>query len=512
MPAPRGASMRKQASISDAPCATFRRLMLRALAVAIVCSGCAQVLGLDETSSIGSLAVRLQRASVGTTVEFNPLDVGTTLPSFVVLDTAEPSGVRLVAAGAAQPGRWVAPTNAVEGVIYSYPESPIPHLLSFPKFAGSDLRTYVRAYEHPNPQPAPSPPPDVMISVSLPTAYQATERFMIEVVGAWVQYAVPPPALGNTVLTAATSYAAFTPTDRIGGGSVGQITAQDVVGLLRYEAVAGGSKLTGQLSFNPPDQTSEPMTVSGPLIPIAASQYQTLGATVPAAAVAARFAAQMPAVPPPAQGWRVEAAPGYAIGLPVGMLLADGPIAPDATTIAATYANPFSAQWHPTINYIASSQRTYSSGTASTMMSTSLQAIAEATASLTLDAAAGLPTMMAVNGMPLNVDGISLSLNVDGPIYVDITADRTQNTLYQVTVVELATAGTQFTRTPVAVVSGIESRLPLPPRVLQRGHTYFFQVTTTAGGYTKAPSGDLQTFALPVSHGSQDSAVFIVAP
>lgn len=465
------------------------------------------------------MAVRLQRVSVGASVEFNPLDVGTTLPSFFIRDTAEPTGVRKVDAMAAESGRWVAPTNAVDGVMYSYPDAPFPHLLWFPKFTGSDLRAYVTAYEHPNPQPAPSPPPNVMINVGLTTPFKIGEDFAIDVIGAWVRYAVPPPpppppppGVGAVVLANNTSYSAFTPFVAVPGGAAGQITAQDVVALVRYETVAGVRTLTGHLSLPPLDQTSDPIAVSGTLIPVGAGQYQSLAATITAGAVASRFGAQMPGVPPPTQSWRIEAAPGYAVGLPVGLLLAEGPVAPDATTIGATYANPFSAQWRPTIRYLATSQRSVTIGSATAVMSSSLQAIAEATTSQTLEMAAGLPTMTAINNMPLTTDGATLSLDVAGPVYVDITADRTPNTLYEITVVEMTAVGTQITRTPVAVVKGIESRLQLPPGAVQRGRTYSLHILCTAGGYTKAAAGDLQAFALPVSRGYQEGAVFTVAP
>lgn len=479
--------------------------MLRPIGIALLCSGCAQVLGIDETSSSGAISVRLQRVSVGASVEFNPLDVGTEQPTFLVRDLAQPSGVRLVDTRAAESGRWVASTDAVEGVLYSYPDNPIPHLLWFPKFSGTDLRAYVTKYEHPNPQPAPSPPPNVTISVGLTSQYRATESFAVGAVGAWVQYSVPAPIVGDVVLSNATSYSAFQPFGEI-GGSVGQITAQDVVALLRYESTpAGVVNLTGQLSVPAFDQTSDPMNLTGTLIPIGAGQLQSLGATIAAVDAAGRFTAQVPAIPPPVQSWRVDAAPGYALGRHVGFLLAAGPIAPDATAISATYANPFSPQWHPTVTYTAVAERTYNIGAIAIPMRSSLQAIAEAGPSISLNMAAGLPTQIAINGMPLTADGIAVNVDVKGPVYAEITSDRTENTLYEVTVVELSDTGI---RTPVAVVMGIESRLQLPPGVLQPGRSYYLRVDCTAGGYTKATSGNLQTFALPVSHGVQDSAVF----
>lgn len=487
-------------------------MYLRIIGIAILCSGCAELLGIEETSSVPnrSNAVRLQRVSVGASVEFNPLDVGTPTPSFFVADTSDPSGIQKIPTTTAEAGRWIATTRKpIDGVIYSFSDSPIPHLLSYPGFAGSDLRAYVNLYEHANPKPAASPGPTVMINVTLPTTYQPTESFAVDAVGAWSHFSVPPPAVGAPALANTSSYSMFKPFDGI-GGSLWQLTAQDVFALLRYDTVTGITKLTGHRVV-PVDSTNNTIAVTGIVTPLPTDQNQNLSANITPALVANRFATTMPASPPPAQSWRIDAAPGYALGLPFGFMLATGPVAQNAATITAMYTNPFSTQWHPTINYIAVSQRTFSMGANSTNMTTALQTVAEAAPSLTLEMAAGLPTKTTLNNMPLNVDGITLSLDVAGPVFVDITTDRTQNTLYEVTVVEVAVAGAQITRKPVAVTSGVDTHLPLPPGVLQAGHTYYLQVLCTAGGYTQAATGDLQTFALPVSRALQEGAVFTIA-
>ncbi len=479
-------------------------MQLRAIAIAFAFSGCAQLFGIEETSSGGggSIAVRLQRVSVGASVEFNPLDVGTNLPAFLVADSADPSGVRKIASGPAEPGRWLAPVGKVEGVIYSYPDVPAPRLLSFPGFSRPDLRASVNIYEHPNPKPAPSPA-DVAVVVTLPTPSKATESFSVEVVGAWVYYSIPQPPPGTNTLSLSVPYTAF---QSYTGGSVGQIAPQDVIALLRRDS----GTLTGQLVVTGIEQTSATIPLQGTLAPV--TPNQTFSATVSSASVANRFAAQKPTITSAVtQTYRVEASPGYALGMPVGFSLANGDIAPaDPTTINAPYANPFSAQWHPVASHIATAQRSFNIGGTTAVLTSFLQALSEANPSPALNMAAGLPTMTTINDIPLNADGMTVPLNVNGPVYVDVKADRTDNSVYEVTVVEIAVVESQITRTVVASTTGVDPHLPLPPGVLQAGHTYYLAVRCTAGGYTEAASGNLQTFALPVSIGYQEGAVFTV--
>lgn len=87
------------------------------------------------------------------------------------------------------------------------------------------------------------------------------------------------------------------------------------------------------------------------------------------------------------------------------------------------------------------------------------------------------------------------------------------STWFDVTVVDIAIVNTSVTRTPILDVAGPAPTLTLPPGTLQAGHTYTLATTCLSGGFVDAAAGDLQTFALPVSIGEVDSAVFtVVAP
>lgn len=485
---------------------------LGAVAIATVCAGCAQVFGIDETSSNNvSIEIHLQRVSIGASVVVSPLEVGNTPPAFLVEDTSDASGVRRVPASLVEPGRWAAPLKTVEGMVYTPPDSA-PRVVMFPKFSGAALTANYVVYEHPNPQPAPPPPADFSINVAIPP-YQPPgpggpgENFAFEVPGSWVYYTIPLPAAGATAITIPTLPAsAFLRYPTFGGPPV-KITTQDAVTLVRRV----NGTLTGQLVTTPIDQSTGTTTITGALG--AVTPATPFGAALSASAVATRFTAQVPAPSTAAvQEWRVEASPGYAYGAPVGISLANGTFTPTDTAINGVYGNPFPPQWHSTFSYTASASRTFSIGGAAATMDTRLQMIVEAKPGLTLDMPAGLPTMTAVNGVPLNSDGMTVALDVTKQVTVDIIADRTKNTLYEVTLVEIAVVGSQVTQTPVVTVSGLEPHLPLPPRSMQTGHTYNLRTRCVAGGYTNAAAGDLQATALPFSTGYQEGAVFTVIP
>lgn len=272
-----------------------------------------------------------------------------------------------------------------------------------------------------------------------------------------------------------------------------------------------GLGLTGQLVVPALDQSTGTTAISGVMAPVTATT--PFGVAISASAVATRFTAQVPAPTTAAtQDWRVQASPGHAFGAPVGVSLANGSFTPTDTAINGVYGNPFPAQWRATFTYTASATRTFSIGGAAATMATRLQTIDEAKSGLTLDMPVGLPTIITMNGTPLNSDGMTAALDVTKQVMVDITADRTQNTLYEVTLVEIAVVGNQVTQTPLVVVSGTTPHLPLPPRSMQTGHTYNLRTRCIAGGYSGAATGDLQSFALPVSYGYQEGAVFTVIP
>src|SRR4051794_25181730 len=111
----------------------------RVMAIAIVCSSCAQVFGIDETSPPPAATVALQRVSVGATVVTGPLDLGASTPTFLAVEAADPSGFRSLAGTLTEPGHWSAAIASVAGVVYRAPDLPAPfqHELAFQSRAQS---------------------------------------------------------------------------------------------------------------------------------------------------------------------------------------------------------------------------------------------------------------------------------------------------------------------------------------------------------------------------------------
>ena len=183
-------------------------------------------------------------------------------------------------------------------------------------------------------------------------------------------------------------------------------------------------------------------------------------------------------------------------------------------TIASSYANPFAAlQWQPMLTYSAGASRVFMLGGAAVTLASSLQTILDPAPGLVLDLPAGLPTSIAVGGVPLTADGMTPTLDAAKSIDVDIIADQPANTWYQAALIEITVVGTMVMRTPVIAVSGPAPHLALPPKVMVPGHTYTLVAACIAGGFRNAAAGDLQTFTLPVSIGQASSGVFtVVAP
>ena len=476
-----------------------------AIAIAVVCSSCAQVFGIDETTPPAAATLELQRVSIGATVVTGPLDVGANTPAFLAVDASDPSGFGRITGTLTEPGHWSAAIASVAGVVYRAPDLPMPfqHELAFQSRAQS---TSFVAFEHPNPQPAPAAS-NVMVSVTLPGLYAATEALQIVAIGAWTNHVLTGgelPAVGATAIATTIPYAAFR---AMTASPPARITLQDVVLVLRYT----GNTLTGQLILPPFDQTTGTDVVTGTMGTVTATT--PFDAKIDPMMVASRFAAQMPKGSAPVLGWRIAAAPGYSVGVPTGVLLNGAGVAMADTTIAGTFSNPFTTNmWKPMLTYVSSGTRTFTLGGTTVTLGSSLSSLADPSPGLMLDLPAGLPTAISLDGAPLTSDGMTVTTDVTKPVDVEITADRPTNAYYDATLIEIAVVGSSVISTPVIEVSGSSPHLTLPPNVLLHGHTYTLNVACIAGGRPDAASGNLQTFALPMSVGTAASGIFTIAP
>ncbi|MGE5181476.1 MAG: hypothetical protein ACM31C_05420 [Acidobacteriota bacterium] len=474
---------------------------MRWIAVALACSaGCAQLFGIEETSSGASSTLELQRVSVGAMVATAPLDLAAA-PSFL-----DATGTTAVTATSTAAGQWSAPVAMPLAAVYTAPDLPMPFQHALELGVATQRASFV-AFEHPSPQPAPAS--TVMVNVTLPGAYASEQTLQVLAVGAWTSHLLAGaelPAVGTAAIATTIPYASFQP---VTASPAARITAQDVVVVLRYT----GPTLTGQLIVPAFDQSTTSDTIMGTMA--AVTPAAPFDAMIDPATAATRLAATMPASTTPAFRWELDAMPGYSAGALLGVRLDGASLAMTDTSIAKTYANPFLAQgWGAVLTYEASASRTYMIGTTPVALAASLAMyVADPQPGLVLDLPAALPKAIALAGQPLAMDGMTVTLDPTQPADVEVTIDNASaSSVYAVTLEEIALVGGTLMRTPVVDVAATGSHLVLPPNVLQPGHTYTLIASCVAGGYPNAASGDVQTFSLPASVGTASSAVFTVSP
>jgi hypothetical protein len=475
----------------------MKRFGLLIATTCVMCAGCAQLLGLDETSGVQGRELDLQRTSIGSKVTIAPLVLASP-PTFF---DAVSSGVGVPGAA----GTWTSPMGGPELVEYLAPDLPRPYRHAF-ALTTQTTRGNFYAFEHPNPDPAPDA--TLMLNITLPGAYAATQALEIDAIGAWTRHAVTDaelPIAGAMTLGGAFPYSGFvasTPSPRA------RITTDDTVVLLRYEA----AQLTGELIVPAFDQVAGGTnTVSGTMD--AVTPIVPFDATVMPIDAASRFAAAVPSTAAPSYGWQVQAAPGYSLGVATGITLATGAVAMGDTSFMAMYANPFATLgWKPILIYSAVSSRTFTVGGSAVTISDVLSTYSDPATGLTLDFPAGLPTAITVANTVLDTDGMTVSLDPSVPSPVGITCDRAGPTFYEAALEEITVVGATVTDTPVINLVSTASPLTIPAGIMQRGHTYTLVTICGDGGYTGAATGDFVTSSLPASVGRTTSAVFTVAP
>jgi len=484
---------------------TMRRLAL----AAVVCAGCAQVLGIDNTSA-GSAAptLKVERVSVGASVSSSPLDLSLLGPPvFLVDDATQPCGMRLAQGTQLAPDTWTpGDVSGSPSVVYTAPDLPNPFMHQV-AFASRAQRAQFWAYEHPNPQPAPASM--MALNVSLPTAYAATETFFVDAIGAWTRHqlsATELPMVGGMSIASTVAYASFAPSTP---SAPARISAADVVLIERYS----GATLTGVYQVPAFDQSDALDSITGAINPITADQ--SIAAAVDPAALATRYQALRPAVTGLGMSWAVYATAGYAVGTFPGVRLSSGPVAMTDTAISAMYPMPFSSlQWRPVMTFVTSESRTYMLGGVPATLTALAYEIADPTTATTLDLPAGMPLDVAITQNAatthLTTDGTTVNLNLSTAAEVDLVTDRMANTYYTLEIDELDSNGTTVTRKPVVAIAGPSTHFELPPWFFASGKTYTINAGASVGGYPDAATGDLVTFSLPVSVSQADTAVFTV--
>src|SRR3984885_5507734 len=388
--------------------------------IALAGSGCAQVLGIDDTTGSGSAAtLELQRASIGTSIVMAPLDLATA-PTF--FGAAEPDGL---AATQPAPGTWGTALTDATDVVYTAPDLPLPFEHDF-VIASSKTQANFLAFEYPSPQPAPASV--LMPDVTLHDAYAATQTIEVAAIGAWTQYTLSGtdlPMAGATSIAAMLPYASFT---AITASPPAQITMQDTLLVLRYT----GTNLTGVFQVPSFDQTDGTDPVMGAMNAVVPGTL--FDATIDPTTLGTRFDALKPSDSGLTMSWRLDASPGYTVGATTGVQLGGAAIGPTDQTFSSSYTNPFdSLQWQPMLSYSASETRNVVLGGATATLQASMLSIVDPASGLILDSPAGLPTMITIDQTPLTTDAMTVTLDPTTPLEVDFMSDVATSTFYAVT-------------------------------------------------------------------------------
>lgn len=485
--------------------------MRRVVAGFAVClAGCAQLAGIDPTSGEGlpgnSLSVR--RMSIGKTVDVGPLDLTGLAASYLV---AGAGGVDRVAATNSGGGNWVTKVRTPAPVLFTLPDDPsVQRLYDFQSRA---LTVLYAQLEHPGRTPAPD---GAMLTVSaqLDAPTTADDHFQIYTVGSWSAFAVPAPAEASTEVMvtypfAMSTHVALRP-------QLDRLTTQDVFLVLRSTTVNKVVKtdvLTGVAEAAPFDQTGSD-TVSATMTAVAADRMLDfkIGGDI-----TRRYLSVRPGVNGLKIAWNLVAAPGAAIGLNAGPVLASGELNPSDGGVILMYANPFAGpphNWSTMLTLSTVETREYSpSADVKVTLYAAMTQYVEPVAGMTLNLDAGLPESIKLNGVPLSSDGTQVPRPTS---FVEVAFDVNPptNTLFGLQLYDLLPGldPKSLDYHLVLETLGTKALFQLPLDVFVPGHSYTLRAISTAGGFPALSSGDLTMRQLPLSQSFLDSGVFTVMP
>ena len=476
-----------------------RGLLLLPLGLA----GCAQLFGIDNTTGVDAgngVTLDIQRVSVGASPIKGPQDLTGQTASFL---TGDATGLTPNTAVIAGPGQWTAdiPTGTPPA-LFTLPDLPMGHhYWALPSRA---MRGNLVVFEHPNPT-APSATSQLALNVNLPAPY-AGETLIVYAIGAWMDHTLAaaevPAAMATAVMTTI-PYSSFVPAQSSIMPS--RITAADVVLVLEY----AGSDLHGVLQAQQFDQTDATDMINGTMVSVAHDKMLSIPLPTD---TGPRFSAVRPAVAAPATSWVLSAAPGASVGTSFGpQLLTGAPMMAD-TSVTAMYGNPFeSLGWPAIFNLTAVGTRTYMFNAMPVTLNAMLSAYVDASATAA-PFTAGLPTTITLGQTQLTTDGQTIALDTSKPIQIAFQPDHPDHTVYTVHIDELVTNMTMMTveRQPVFQGVSTDDTFVLPSDLMASGHTYVVRAGVIQGGFTAAASGDLETFAYPISYGQLDSGVFTI--
>ncbi len=496
-----------------------RAVIVAAILAPIVAAatGCAQLAGIDDTSGKNRIgdSLRIQRMSVGATVQLSDLDLSGLQATYFVANADTPGGYDRVTATAGQAGTWAADLRAPAPVEFTLPDlpSPVPRMLSLPN---QSISTLYGVLEHPNHTPAPDGA-TLHVQVTLDAAYPGAESYQSYCVGSWTNRGFAAAEIGAVGVTALDVTYPFASSNSLSGRpTFDQITSADAFLVLRYV----GASLTGVAIFDPFDQTGTDK-ITSTMAPV--SRMETLDVKLDPPSLATRYTAARPAVANLVMNWSLVAAPGYRIASNAGPALSSGALAMTDTGVNTTYGNPFTAKnWNTIFTLATSESRTYTpmGTTTPVTLYAGMNQFIEPSPGFALMLPAGLPELITLDGMPLSTDGQTVPTPTK---FVDVSyvADNPNATLYNLQVFDLLPnmAGTALEYHFVFGAAGTETKsgtneavFHIPPEVFQTGHRYTLRAITTYGGYPGIATAQLDQRELPLAQGYLDSGVIQVMP
>lgn len=483
------------------------------IAGAAACAGCAQLAGIDDTSSNGRprASVALTRRSIGSKVDDAALDLTSLKATFLVPNDASASGFDSVQAVASSAGTWTSTLFEATPVQLTLPDepTPLPRLFALPSLS---LTILYGVLEHQGRTPAPEGA-TLAVTVPLDRGYASSDRFQVYTVGSWTARGfaageIPQaPDLGAMEIGPVTY--AFDSSSRVSGRpTLDRLTTNDSFLVLRYV----GAALNGVAQAAGFDQTDKDTVKTAAMTAVALDQ--TLDVKLDTM-LTTRYAAVLPAVSGLGMSWSLVAAPGYLMASNAGPVLHSGGLTAADVGLVVMYGNPFvDRHWRTIFTLSTQESRVYMpTATLRVTLFAGMSQYIEPSTGYVLKLEAGLPVLILFGDRPLSTDGQMIP-QPTRLVPVTIFSDSPNNTLYEVQVFDLLpnAAGTDLVYHFVFSATSNEARFDLPPQVFEVGHSYTLRAVVTAGGFPAIASGDFLRRELPLSQSFLDSAVFTVTP
>jgi len=489
----------------------MRRLVLP---VAAASAGCAQLFGIQNTSAPPippTASLTVTRISLGVSTVQAPQDVTGYNATFEVPDTADPSGLRAVAAGQTATDTWSLPIKDTNPpVLFTLPDYPTP-LDRLYAFDSRDVTVGYPWFEHPG---AVAPPMNATVNVktTLPSAFVAGQSLEVFTVGSWSALTLSGTQLPAINATAVDATYTYSTASSLSGTPLTAISQADELMLLRYT----GADLTAVMEAAPFDMTAT-NTITGSMP--AVTHDQTLMVNVAPGTVDARFALGKPAVTGTTMSWSVNASPGSPYASLGPQLQAGSLTAMDTGALNVSYGNPFTAShaWPTTFTFSGYAHRTYTPpAMPAVTVYAGLTSLVAPTAGQNVGLDAPLPTTTRIDGMPLDTDGMTITRDNTQAIAMsfDVETSTAPVAYYSMLLYELVpnAGNTALVYDIKFGAAGASPSFLVPPSYLQPGHLYVIRSGVQSGGAPNVSTGNLVTRSLPVSTSYFDSAVFSVSP